>query len=77
MPMILKKLHTSLRSQDGFTMILALSVMLITSLLLVAGYTATNGNIHSSHRDTLEKQAYYAALAGVQQFEYQMQANPN
>jgi Tfp pilus assembly protein PilE len=75
--MILRKIRALLRSQDGFTMMLALSVMLVTSLLLVAGYTATNGDIQTSHRDTLQKQAYYAALAGIQQFEYQMQANPN
>jgi hypothetical protein len=58
-------------------MILALSVMLITSLLLVAGYAATTGDIKLSHIATLQKQAYYAALAGVQEFEYQMQANPD
>jgi hypothetical protein len=71
------KTRSPLRSQDGFTMILALSVMLITSLLLVAGYAATNGDIQTSRRDTMQKQAYYAALAGIQQFEYQMQANPD
>lgn len=74
--MILKT-RSLLHSQDGFTMILALSVMLVTSLLLVAGYAATNGDIQTSRRDTLQKQAYYAALAGIQQFEYQMQGNPD
>jgi hypothetical protein len=77
MSIIRHKLCTALRSEGGFTMMLALSVMLITSLLLVAGYAATNGDLKTSHRDTLQKQAYYAALAGVQQFEYRMQANPN
>jgi hypothetical protein len=75
--MIFQKTRATLSAQDGFTMMLALSVMLITSLLLVAGYAATNGDILSSHRDTVQKQAYYAALAGVQKFEYEMQANPN
>jgi Tfp pilus assembly protein PilX len=77
MRVIANKLSRILRSQDGFTMMLALSVMLITSLLLVAGYAATNGDIRESHRDTVQKQAYYAALAGVQEFEYQMQTNPD
>ncbi len=75
--MTFHKMRAMLRSQDGFTMMLVLSVMLITSLLLVAGFAATNGDIGTSRRDTLQKQAYYAALAGVQQFEYRMQANPN
>jgi Tfp pilus assembly protein PilX len=65
------------RSEDGFTMIIALGVMLVTSLLLVAAFTAANGDTHLSHQDTLQKQAYYAALAGVQEYEYQLQNNPN
>jgi Tfp pilus assembly protein PilE len=77
MRLTLRNIRASLSVQDGFTMMLVLSVMLVTSLLLVAGYTATNGDIQESHRDTVQKQAYYAALAGVQKFEYEMQTNPN
>jgi len=66
-----------LRSQDGFTMIITLAVMLITSLLLVAAFSASSGDINQSHHATLEKQAYFAALAGVQEYEYQLQNNPD
>jgi hypothetical protein len=65
------------RSQDGFTMIIALGVMLVTSLLLAATFVAARGDIQLSHTDTAQKEAYYASLAGVQEFEYQMQVNPN
>ncbi len=58
-------------------MIIALGVMLVTSLLLAAAFTAVNGDIHLSHTDTIQKQAYYAALAGVQEYEAQLQANPS
>ncbi len=58
-------------------MIIALGVMLVTALLLVAAFTAANGNIHVSHHSLTEKQAYYAALAGVQEYEYLLQANPD
>ena len=64
-------------AQDGFTMIIAIGVMLVTSLLLVAAFTVANGDVHASARSTLEKQAYYAALAGVQQYESQLQSEPN
>lgn len=65
------------REQDGVTMIIAMGVMLVTSLLLTASFLAARGDINLSHTDTAQKQAYYAALAGVQQFEYKMQVNPD
>ncbi len=66
-----------LRAQDGFTMIIAIGVMFVTSMLLVAAFAIANGEIQISHNDTTQKQAYYAALAGIQQYEYQLQANPD
>ena len=67
----------SKRAEDGFTIVLALGVMLVTGLLLVGAFTAANGNIQLSHQSLTQKQAYYAALAGVQEYEYKLQANPD
>jgi hypothetical protein len=66
-----------LGDEAGFTMIIALLVMLVTSLMLVAAFTAANGDVHQSRNDLTQKQAYYAALAGVQEYEYKLEANPN
>ena len=79
MPMTARepRLDRALRAQDGFTMIITLGVMFVTSLLLVAAFTAANGDIKLSHEDTTQKQAYYAALAGVQEYEYKLQVNPD
>src|ERR1700681_444512 len=63
--------------EDGFTMIIALGVMLVTSALLLAAFAIAQGDVHQSRRDTAQKQAYYAALAGVQEYEYLLQSNPN
>jgi hypothetical protein len=65
------------RLEDGFTMIVTLGVMLVTSLLLAAAFTAANGDIELSRSDLTQKQAYFAALAGVQAYEHQLQVNPN
>jgi Tfp pilus assembly protein PilX len=65
------------RSEEGFIMIVVLGVLVVAGLLAVAAFTAANSDINLSHRDATEKQAYYAALAGVQEYEYQMQANPD
>jgi hypothetical protein len=64
-----------LRAQDGFTMIIALGVMFVTSLLLVAAFTAVNGDINTSHENVTHQQAYYAALSGVQEYEYKLESN--
>jgi hypothetical protein len=65
------------RSQEGVTIVIAMGVMLVTSLMLAGAFVATQDDVGLSHTDTMQKQAYYAALAGVQEFEYQMQSNPN
>ncbi len=64
-------------SEGGFTMIIAIGVMLVAGLLLVGAFTAANGDVNASHTDLTQKQAYYAALAGVQEYEYKLEANPN
>ena len=65
------------RAENGVTMIIAMLVMLVTSLLLVAAFTAANGDTNLSHIDLTQKQAYYAALAGAQEYEYRLEANPD
>ncbi len=71
------RFRTLAAAQDGFTMIIALGVMFVTALLMAAAFEAANGDIHLSHDDATQKQAYYAALAGVQEYEYHLQANPD
>jgi Tfp pilus assembly protein PilX len=63
--------------QDGFTLILTLLVLLITSLLLVAAFTAANGEIHLTSTDTAQKKAFYAAEAGLEDYEYQLTQDGN
>ena len=77
MTLRLTHLRALARAQDGFTMLIALGVMFVTGLLMVAAFTVANGEISASHTDVTQKQAYYAALAGIQEYEYQLQSNPN
>jgi hypothetical protein len=68
---------SALRRQEGFTMIIALGVMLVTSALLVAVFTAANGEIHLTSTDTAAKKAYYAAQAGINDYEYHLTQDGN
>lgn len=61
----------------GFAMIVAIGVMFVSGLLVVAAFTAAQGDITLSHRDSSGKRAYYAALAGIQDYEYQLEENPD
>jgi Tfp pilus assembly protein PilX len=65
------------RSSDGFAMIIVMSVMLVMAALVVASLTTAIGDSHLSREDTNQKQAYFAALAGIQEYTYKLQANPD
>lgn len=58
-------------------MIVALGVMLVTSTLLVAVFTETRGETHLTSTDTSQKKAYYAAEAGVEDYEYHLTQDGN
>jgi hypothetical protein len=63
--------------EHGFTMIFALMVMLVGSLLAAAAFLATNEDVALTRSYTSQQKAYYAALAGIDEYKYQLTANPN
>ena len=66
-----------LRREDGISMIIALGVMLVTSLLLIAVFASARGETHLTSVDTAQKKAYYAAVAGVEDYEYHLTQDGN
>lgn len=63
------------RGEDGFTMILALGILLVTSLLLAGVFAAVQGDASLSRSDLDGKRAYSAAQAGVQDYLGQLNEN--
>lgn len=63
--------------ENGLTMVVMVLVMLVTSLLVAAAYTLAHNEQHLSTADTAAKQAYYAALAGVNDYAYHLNQEPN
>ncbi len=53
-------------------MIFMLGVMTVTSLLVIVAFTSANGEIHLTSTDTAQKKAYYAAEAGIEDYEYHL-----
>jgi hypothetical protein len=66
-----------LSGEEGFTMLIALGVLVVTSLLVAAAFAATQGDVHSSQHDIDAKRAYSGAVAGVNRFLYQLNQNTN
>ena len=74
---LLRPLRRLAADEHGFTMIFALMVMLISSLLAAAAFLATNEDVSLTRSYTSQQKAYYAALAGVDEYKFQLTANPN
>jgi hypothetical protein len=80
MPVILSALRNARRrlaGESGFTMLLALGVLSVTSLLIAGTFIAVDGDAHLAQHDLDGKRAYLAARAGLNEFLYQLNQNPN
>ena len=64
-------------AEHGFTMVVALGVLMVTSLLLTAVFYALQGEIHLGTDDLAAKRAYAAATAGINAYLYNLNQNPN
>jgi hypothetical protein len=64
------------RNEDGFTMIFALLTLLIGGLLVAAAFSAASGDIRVTERGSTQAKAYYAALAGINRYQYQLTTSP-
>ena len=64
-------------AENGFTLIVTLGVLLISSLLMTAAFVGAEGDIHLTQSDAASKRAYYAAQAGVEDYEYHLTQDGN
>src|ERR1039457_3837876 len=71
---LLKRLART-RDERGFTILLAVYVLTITSLLLGAAYIAVLNDTGLSRNDLDQKRAYAAAQAGIAQYSYDLNQN--
>lgn len=74
---VLARLRRLPGSEEGFTMVAALGVMTLTSVLVTAAFVAAQGDINLTQRDLDNKRAYFAARGGVDEFLYHLKQNPN
>ncbi len=77
MTSFLHRLRHRLASESGFTMIIAIGVLMVTTLIIAAVYVAVTDDVSLSQHDLDSKRAYYAARSGENAFLYQLNQNPN
>ena len=68
---------STVRNEEGFTMIVVMLAMLFVSLVLVATVSAVNGDLRLTGRDLDRKQAYEAAQAGIADYSYHLNSDTN
>jgi Tfp pilus assembly protein PilX len=72
---LLRRVCRRLRSESGFTMIVALGVLTVTTLLTAAVFLTVQGDASLTRADLSGKQAYAAAQSGLQAYLYQLNDN--
>ncbi|HUN77811.1 MAG TPA: hypothetical protein VMU32_02715 [Solirubrobacteraceae bacterium] len=70
-------LRARVRREDGVTLLVALGVTFVTGVLLVAVFASSRGELHLTATDTAAKKAYYAAEAGIQDYEFHITQDGN
>jgi Tfp pilus assembly protein PilX len=63
--------------ERGFTILLALATMVVAMMLIGAAYVAVTSDTGLTRNDLDQKRAYTAAQAGLSQYVYQLNQNPN
>jgi hypothetical protein len=58
--------------EDGYTMAVAMTAMLLVTILTAATLAATNGDLHLTANDLDHKRAYAAAQAGINDYAFHL-----
>jgi hypothetical protein len=69
---LLTRLRLIHRREEGFTMIAAIMILFVTSLLVTVTLVSAGGDIALTHNSTNQKKAYYAAMAGLSAYKYNL-----
>jgi Tfp pilus assembly protein PilX len=74
---MIRRLRSRLAGESGFTLVVVMGTMLVLTLLTVAALASVQGDLGPSHKDAARKQAYAAAEAGVADYLFHLQQDPN
>jgi Tfp pilus assembly protein PilX len=74
---LLRSIRARLAAEDGFTMLLVMITLTVSSLVAVAAYQATSGDARPARYDQSTKSAYAAAQAGLSWYVAELSQDPS
>jgi hypothetical protein len=74
---LIPRLRTRLATEHGFSMIIVMGVMMASSLFVAAAFAAANGDLPLTRDSQDRKQAYSAAEAGINLYQYHLNQDPD
>jgi hypothetical protein len=77
MQSLMSVLRRRAAEERGFTMIVAMGAILVVTTLSLAAFAAANGDIRTSGTNDHQKDAYAAAEAGVADYQYHLNQDPD
>lgn len=70
-----QRYRRAVQDESGFAMIFAVMLLLVCTLLVAAAITAARQDVSLTRLSSNQQRAYFAALAGVDAYKYQLSAN--
>lgn len=71
----IRRLRFSTQGEDGFAMIFAIVMLLVCTLLVAAAIRSSTEDVTQTRTYSNEQRAYDAAIAGIDAYKYQLNAN--
>ncbi len=66
---------STVRDEGGFTLLMTLAILFVSSLLVAGALANASGDVHLTRSNTGADDAYYAAQAGLQVYEYNLNSS--
>jgi hypothetical protein len=75
-PIVVARLRELRDSERGFTMLAAITIMVITSVMVTTAFVAADTDIGATQNDQYQKQAYASMRAGINDFVHHLNQDP-
>lgn len=67
--------NSTIRDEGGFTLLMTIAILFVSSLLVAGALANASGDVHLTRSNTGAQNAYYAAQAGLQVYEYNLNSS--
>src|SRR5271169_4148685 len=69
------RLRRAIQAEHGYTLVVAMMVLLVSGLLMTAAFVSAEGDVHLTRTDLSQQRAFDAAQAALEVYEYNLNTN--